>query len=367
MTPQAQACTGARRPCRTRAHLAAPLLALAAAACDIPTIDNLPILEQRWIVPAEETRFGVAELLPADVALTADSSAFVVDFDPITFSQSLADLCPACTLADGFTVPKPAFVGSTASNVAFPAEVTSFTLEGGSAVLEVENGFNFDPLRPAAGAYGSLTLTVTDAADGEVLGMVVVEGESVAFPPGSTLSRTLDLAPATVEGPIEAEATLDSPLGDPVTVDSSLDVTVTATPTNILVSAVTIDVASEAVTLDAVDLETEDLDGSIVENVVDGAVLLEVTNPFGVTADFDLTVTVDGAPVVQKSASIPAAPSSTVEIPFTGEELQRFLGKPNVQVTGGGVVDPAAGAITVAPGQVLRLEASFDVTFRLGD
>ena len=188
---------------RTPAHLpravrvvAGTIAAGVLAACHIPT--DVPILESRWVVPAEETSFGVADLLPGDVTLTADSSAFLVNFDPITFSETLGNLCPVCVAANGLNVPKPLFTGNFASAIGFPPEVSSVTIIDGQVQLSINNGLNFDPIRPSASARGSITIVLTDSADGDILGTLTIDGNTTAMPAGATLLRTIDLNAATI-------------------------------------------------------------------------------------------------------------------------------------------------------------------------
>lgn len=341
--------------------LAAALLA--AGACEFPT--EPPAVEQRWIVPGDETRFGVAELLPSDVRLNTPGTAFLVDFNPVTFSASLGSLCAACAAANGLTVPKPAFLGSFQSDVAFPPRVHQVTVVGGQVALQIQNGFNFDPIRPAAGVFGRITVRITDSADGDLLGTLVVEGTTTAMPPGATLSRTLTLGAATVNGGLRATVVVDSPLGDAVTMDASLLVRATATPSNVLVSAVAIDVRGRAVDLDPVSLDVEDIDRELIDRIVAGGLRLRITNPFGVGAVFQLTIDGPTIPPIQKGATIGPA-TSMVSIVFTAAELKSFLGQPGVVLSGGATVDPAAPLITVTPGQELVLVGELDITIRVG-
>lgn len=333
-------------------------------ACDVPT--DPPQVESRWIVPAEETSFGVADLLPGDVTLTADSSAFLVDFDPISFSQTLSGLCPACAAADGLTVPKPAFAGGFASNLSFPPEVSAIELLDGQVEVELVNGFNFDPIRPASGVYGSITLTITDEADGDVIGSTTIDGQGTAFGPGSTLTRDIDVLPVSVEGAIRARVDLVSPTGDPVTVDASLSIPVTVTPRDITVGRVTIDVANEVVSLDPRSLDLEDVDEELVDHVVSGDFVLDVVNPFGVAADFQITISGPTITTIQKSAAISSQAESTVVIEFTVSEIRSFLGEPGVVLAGGATVDPAAAPVSVLPGERLILTAALDLTLLIG-
>ena len=332
--------------------------------CDVPS--EPPEFETRWIVPAEQTRFGVAQLLPGDVYVTSDSSAFLVDFDPVSYQETLGTLCTACALADGQTIPKPAFVGSAASGIALPPDLVSFQVVGGEVAVEIVNGFNFDPLRPADGAFGSIQLEITDESDGEVLGSLTIDGADQAFPPGGALVTIVELLPATVEGDIGSSATITSPLGDPVSIDAGLPFSVTATPTGVRVGTVEIDVSSRSVTFDPVSLDFEDVDTTLTNRVVAGTFLLDVVNPFGVAADFDLAISGPTIVDIRKSASIDGATESSVAIPFTGEEIRSFLGEPGVTLSGGAVVDPGAGNVNVNPGAELVLDAALDLTVRIG-
>ncbi len=338
--------------------------ALLLAGCDIPT--DLPAVETRWIVPADETRFGVDELLPGAVTLTPDSSAFLVDFDPVGFSETLAGLCPACVAAEGLTVPKPPFLATFASQIDFPSSVSSISVVSGRVDLRIDNGLTFDPLRPAASATGSVTIEITDSADGDLLGSLTVDGAATALPPGGVLLRSIVLSAASVEGSLVASVTVDSPLGDPVLIDSSLTVGVVATPGDIVVSSVAIDVGGESVNFDPVNLDVEDIDPELADRIVDGGFQLDVVNPFGVSASFQIAISGPTISTIQKSSTIGAAPTSTVNVAFTGAELRSFLGQPGVVLTGGADVDPSAGIITVTPGQELVLTGKFDLTLRIG-
>lgn len=347
-----------------RADFAAFAVLAVTAGCDIPT--ELPEFENRWIVPAEETRFGVDELLPGDVSLAPDSAAFIVDFDPITFSESLGSICAGCAAADGFTVPKPAFIGGFSSTLGFPPEVTAVDVVSGSVQLAIFNGFNFDPIRPANGVFGSMELTFTDEADGDIVGTLVIEGEDQAFAAGSTLMTSVVLGAASIEGGIEATVVLDSPTGDPVTVDASAELSVVATPMDVRVASVEIDVAGENVDFDPVDLDLDDVDQDLIDRVISGSFVLDVVNPFAVAADFDLEISGPTIATIEKSASIGPDPESSLTITFTGDEIRSFLGEPNVVLSGGAVVDTGAGTIVVNPGQELILEAALDLVIRIG-
>lgn len=337
---------------------------IGATACEYPT--DLPIIEQQWIAPIEDSRFGVDDLLPGDVTVAPDGSAFIVDFDPVSFSSSLADICPACAAADGFTVPKPPFSGDITSGIDLPAEVSSVTILDGSVLIDITNGLNFDPLNPGGSATGDFVIMVTDDADDDVVASTTVDGATTPFGQGTTLNLVLPLQAVTVEGNIVATITLTSPEGDPVTVDSSLPISIVATVSNVRVSEVAIDVSNEAVTLDPVNIDLEDIGDDIANRVISGAFIIDVVNPFGVSASAQFTI--DGPTIapIQKSVQIDGSPTSSTRVEFTGAEIQTMLGEPSLTLTGGATVDPAAGIVTVQPGQELVFAASLDFTLQVG-
>lgn len=352
---------------RFRALSLASGLALAAVAgCDVPT--EPPELESRWVVPVEETRFSVGELLTeGDVDFNTDSSAFVVTVDPVQIQQTLGDLCALCTPAlDGQTIPKPAFVETVASGLVVPTSVASFALVGGSVEVQVDNGLNFDPIRPSAALTGSVTLEILDSADDDVLGSATLDGAVTSLPASSSVTETIVLAPASVEGDLLLRVSVDSPAGDPIVLDRSLSFAASATASDIQVSEVTVDVSDRNVQLDPVELDSEDLEAEIIDRIQEGSLVLDLVNPFGVAADF--TLEIDGPTIapLTRDFGLSSDETSSVRVSYTGAELRSFLGEPGVTFSGSAVVDPAAGFVRVTPGQDLELDASLDVTLRVG-
>lgn len=353
------------KPFRDAARSAALVALVAVAGCDIPTAP--PVIDQRWIIPAEETRFGVGDLLPGQVTVANDSSAFVVDFDPVNFAATLSDLCAPCALADGFTVPKPAFVGDVQSSIDLPAEVARIALESGNVAIDVFNGFNFDPIRPGAGNFGGVTLTVLDTADGDTVGVAFVDGVDTPFPASSTLSVDVPLMTVSVEGSLEARISLDSPAGDPVTVDANASLNIDAAGENVRVSQVDVDVSGEAVTLDEVSLSLEDVGEEVRDRILAGALIVSVHNPFAVGGDFQIDLDGPTIAAIQKSLVIGSDAEFEAGIDFTRDEIQSLLGSPSVSLSGGATIDASAGVITVTPGQELVVQTWIDFELRIGN
>lgn len=94
-------------------------------SCDIPT--DAPESHQRWILPGEETRVGVEDLLPDAVTVTPDGSAFAVKVDPLSFEESLGDLCAPCVPLNGLMASKPAFQNAFQDTAPLPGDVKGAT------------------------------------------------------------------------------------------------------------------------------------------------------------------------------------------------------------------------------------------------
>jgi len=340
------------------------------SACDIPT--GMPKLEQEWILPITGTSIEVGEFLPDLVGLNEDSSAFTLQVEPISFQETLGVLCPACDVLDGLTVPKPAFTGDFHDSVSLPDEVESAQVQEGLVVVEAENRFGFDPLRPPGGETGSFTLALRDGGpNGPILDEVLIDGETTSFGPDAIISRELEYS-GPVESSVFVTISVNSPAGGlepgnwvPISVNDQIRIT--ATPEAIEASSAEIAVAGEVFDLGVTSLEVADVSRDMVDRVQAGSFLLELVNPWSVGAV--LTLTIQGptiaAPVVL-IAPIPPTPTSTVVVEFSQAELQSFLGEPNVVMTGQGTVNQDAGTVTLAPGQVMTIDAKLDLVILIG-
>ena len=135
-----------------RAPLFGALAAVvASAACEIPNIPNsAPALDLRWIVPAQSGRIAVSNLLPPGVSILPDSSAFTISITPTSVTRTLGQDCGSCNAANGLTVAKPAFIGSSSQTTTIPTDVASATIASGTLIVAVRNNYTFDPLRPTA-------------------------------------------------------------------------------------------------------------------------------------------------------------------------------------------------------------------------
>jgi len=331
--------------------------------CDIPT--EAPEWEQRWIVSGEETTIDVESLLPDEITLTPDGSAFAVSVDPISFARTLGDLCTDCQPLDGLFVPKPAFVSSLEESATLPPEVSEATVQTGQIQVVATNGFPFDMLRPAAGVTGTLTMTLYDqSSTGTLLDQIIVDGATESFGVGATLEETLEFS-GVISGPLVVVVEVDSPAGDAVTINIASTLTVDASVPTLNLSAVQVDVLGQEFTMDDTDLDVEDLDETLVDHLMSGAIVFEIENPWGIGATMTLTIDTPFE-TITKPLTIPSGPESTVRVEFSQSELKAFLGQPNVFMGGSGMVSAAVGSVSVTPDQLLTLDAKMDLVVRIG-
>ncbi len=339
-------------------------------ACDIPT--DAPKLDQEWILPIAGTSIDVVEFLPDDVGITNDTSAFTVRVDPIAFQENLGVLCAACQGLGGLTVPKPAFSGTFHESLSLPDKVESAQVQEGRVVVRARNGFSFDPLRPPGGGTGSFTLALRDGGPGgQILDQIVVNGNDTSFGPGVSLSRDLEYSGA-VGSSLSVTVSVNSPAGGPepgnwVLIRLTDEIEVTATPEDLKVASASVALAGEVFNLGVTGLNVADISKDAVDRISSGSFSFEIVNPWSVGAVLNLTIngpTMD-APVIL-IAPVPPTPTSTVEVEFSQAELQSFLGEPNVVLTGQGTVNQNAGIVTLAPRQVMTIDAKLDLVIRIG-
>ncbi|MEJ2217383.1 MAG: hypothetical protein P8099_12295 [Gemmatimonadota bacterium] len=337
---------------------------VAMAACDIPT--SAPQWDQTWVVPGEDMSLSVAELLPSDVTLTSDSSAFVVNINGTSASFTLGDFCPDCAFVNGMTVPKPAFDTTLSTTDKLPADVVSATAQAGQFSLTLEHQFNFDPLRPNSvnpTSTGFMTIAVRSA--GRVVAADSIDGADSAFPPNTPLNVTVPVTAGLISDSLVIEFRINSPAGDPVTINTSQGLFVTLNPGTLDISQAEVAVSNMTVQTDPSTLDLSGLPDFVVNDVQAGALRFSIDNPFDVSGTLTLTVTPpNGAPVVKTLDVAPGA--TTPRIDFTGDELRPLLGQDNVVVTTTGVVNATSGTITVSPDQVVTFKTDLEVTDLVG-
>ncbi|MGH7618768.1 MAG: hypothetical protein ACREPM_16225 [Gemmatimonadaceae bacterium] len=344
-----------------RSRVGLCLLALAlSAACDVPTA--LPIYSTVWSVPVKSTTISVNSLLPANqVTATADNSAFQVMLSPSSASitRSLNQDCAACAIANGLSIPKPAFTGTGSANFAFPNTVANATLVRDTLTVTINNGFNFDPLRPSASARGYLILTVQSG--GTVVGRDSIDGATTPLPASGMLVRKVPLSGAVSSGGgLQVGMTLNSPAGDPVVIDAARTITVSGSAGQVFVSSAQVNLANQTISAAPSAINLGGVDSSITNRAGGATLEMTVTNPFSVTGN--LNITFSGRSQISKTMQL-AGGTTSPTVTFSQSEIRSLLGQ-DVTMTIGGTVN--GSNVTVMPGQTVTVSSRLVLTLNVG-
>lgn len=343
-----------------RARALAALAALVLGACDFPT--EPPKFQTRFVVPGENTTLSVNQLLPSSITVVGSNFRLSIGGQAIP-SRTLGQMCgTACdAFPTVFTAPKPAFIDSIPVTLNLPADVSGATLAGGSVTVSLIHTFGFDPLRPPGGANGSLTLRVRNGTN--VLGTLTITDP---FPPNTQLTRTLQLTPGAIAGPLVVTVVLNSPAGSatqPVVIDKNASLTGSVTPDAIDISSAIVAVSNKQVSVQAVAIDLTGFE-DLRDRVKGGAIVINMTNPLNVTGAMTATLTGGTSGPISKPVTV-AAGTTTQRIQFTEAELRSMLGR-ELQLTISGPVSGPNGFATVSPGLVISISTLLDFTFEIG-
>ncbi len=350
-------------PFRRAALLGVTLAAAGLAACDVVAFatDPKPILEQTWNLPATSTSISVAELLPAKVSIYStpastppDSSAFLMNVSNVSFTRRLGDDCAQCQTLTGTTAVKPAFVLAAGSSTALPANVVSAALAGGTITYSIVNALSFDPIRVRAlsdPTQGFLVVVIKSGA--AVVGRDSINGATTAFPAGTTLTRTITLAPGVISG-LSVDLTVNSPQGDHTEfIDANGTLQTSTTIGDVRVGSVTINVPGQSISNPPQNVDLS----SFGSNVVGAAFEMTILNPWTVSGSLSIafaspTATITKTLVVPAGTTPPAAQVRSVGLDST--ELSRLV-RQKVSVTLSGSMS-AAQPIVVTPKQTIAID-----------
>ena len=288
-------------------------LAMLASACAIPT--ESPNWDMTWNLPVPDKgklSIGVASFLPNGVTAVGNPptafTAAITAPAPIsrTLGCRLPELCATQRDERRRSRPSPA-PPATTSNFTAGANLTSGTLTTGSQIVfTINNGYNFDPIRPQAGSAttntGTLTLTVNNGA--ATLGVLTILGTANSIPANAISTFTLPLS-GTINGsqPLSVTMTMTSPAGSPVTINTAQVFSISSVPT-ISISSATVSILAQPIVSRPDTVDMSNIDSTIVKRVKDttgteGTMFLTITNPF----------TVGGATVINFS-SPPGTPAT---------------------------------------------------------
>ncbi len=347
---------------RRRIMVLAALAVAAWTACDIPT--EPPMWEQTWVVPGETIVVGVASLLPAGVSLSADGTAFETTVPGFDLDVSLGEMCADCGPVNGTTADKPAFSHTVNSTTNLPSALVSASVVGEAFDVLLAHNLSFDPLRPSSdpGAErGYLVVRVTSG--GNVVASDSLSGDDWSFAPGEPLVPMLSVNAVDVTNALDVAVAIYSPAGDPVEIDTSDTMGVSVFQATVSIAEATVE--ATAITVDAPAATMElDVDSALASRVRSGALRLDARNPFDLEGTLDLEFDL-GTSTLQRSVALTAGESSTA-IEFTGAELRDILAAESVTVTAQGTLASPDGTVTLAPGQELVMESTFEIVVLVG-
>lgn len=332
-------------------------------ACDVPSA--APKWDMTWNVPSQSTTLDVSTFLPTGVTVNSGNTAFLVNVNNVTVTQTLGADCSACGPLNGLTVPKPAFVGVGSGSATLPASVTAATLAGDTLSVTVTNGFAFDPIKPTAVAAGDTGWVVTIVKSGStVIGKDSINGLTTALGKnGASVTRKIPIAGiVSASGGVTVSVTVDSPVGDPVTINTAQTISFVASVGSLQISSATVSLGTPGspTTVTPGSPSTVDLSGisnSIAKSVNNGMFILTITNPLGVAGSLTANFT-GGGGSVSKALTLSSAATSTDTLSFSNSDLTTLLGY-SQQLTFSGTVSGAA--ITITPGQTLAVTSRLQI------
>jgi hypothetical protein len=342
---------------------AAAGLALWAPGCELPSV---PEWDTRWILPGFHASWDMDELLPPEVRVAPDGSAYLLTLPSAENSRTLRSLCPPCEILHGMVVPKPPFRFSIPVEVDFPPEVVSAEVRYAAVDLSVTNGLPFDPVRPGGLETGSLTVILRESGGtGRELATQVLDGAEQAFAPGSTWSTTILLEPGPVRRGLQVEVVVDSPLGPPVEIDLDRELAVSVDPSIIELTAVRAVIGDWEEELDPVTLRVGKIDDALLDRVLEGAVTFHTWNPLPTEVLMDLEIRTGSTVHLEEIFDVGPGDDVT-RVSLRGSEVRDMLEHPELVLMGSGRVDGAGVEMDLVPGLQVSVEGMIDVVLRVG-
>jgi hypothetical protein len=324
------------------------------AGCDLPT--SLPVFEPRFVVEGARTSLPISQLLPA--GLTVSGNTFNLTLGGTAVTRTLGQICGTpCVLANGATIPKPAFTVELSLSANLQSEIRSAVVGGGNVNLSFTHNFSFDPIRPGGATPGSLTITLLSGTT--TVGSRTIDGATQALPANTPTTIAVPItANANITSPITLRINLNSPAGAPVQINTSQGFTITVPSQPLTLSSATVDVVNRLVTLQQFTLNLS-VDQTVRDHTKEGSLLLELRNDFNLNGTFTASFSGTGVSIADKNINVTPG-VSTQRIPLTRAELLQLLDRPvNVSISGR-VNGPAAG-LTLTPSQGLTVISKLDL------
>lgn len=350
-------------------------LGLTVSACDIVELatNPAPRFEQQWNLPADSTVISVGTLLPPSVSIFStpgsappDSSAFQLTMNLLPISRRLGDDCAQCQTLDGQTTIKPAFVLSSGSTTALPADVVSGSLVGGQIEVQVTNTLSFDPIRVKAGPGTQGYMLIVLRSGSLVIARDSVNGATTAFAPGTVLTRPVTLQSAVVSGAVSVDLTINSPVGDQnVPISASGRVNASALVQDFRLASARINVSGRPFVSPGTDsIPLDGIDASITDHVIAAALDMTISNPFAIAGDVDVQFGYGPSQAISKTIAMPTGVDQLRSVSLDQTELRTLFGQ-KVGLRVDGLVS-STGPIDITPRQVVSIANRLRLTILTG-
>ncbi|MGB7211802.1 MAG: hypothetical protein WBC97_04175 [Gemmatimonadales bacterium] len=339
------------------------LMALVAAGCDLPT--TAPKWNTTWILPIKDDTIRVAQFLPASVDTAG--GAFITTVKRDSIRQSLGQMCAACGVINGTVDSVPAFTIQFGHTDSLASQVFSITPTGTSFSVRFDNGLGFDPLQPGVGQVGSIVTVIKDSTGG-VIGQDSVDGGSLSFPTGTSLTRSISLGTNPIGGRVDVVTTVNVPHGDPASIDTSNAFQATTLTDTLALAGVTVQVTNQNIQSDSVSIDWSGIDNDIQSKMQGAALQLTLHNPFTVSGTDSIFFRQGAVDVIPAKVMTFSAGVTTQSIPVSQADIQALAsaGKSTIQVVGSVTGTGPGQSVTITPDQVAIVQAHVLVTILVG-
>ena len=348
---------------------------LTVSACDIVELatNPAPRFEQQWNLPADSTVISVGTLLPPSVSIYStpgsvpeDSIAFQLSMNLSPISRRVGDDCAQCQAMDGQTTIKPAFVLSSGSTTALPADVISGSLVGGQVDVQVTNTLSFDPIRVKTGPGAQGYMVIVIRSGSLVIARDSVNGATTAFAPGTVLTRPLTLQSAVVSGAVSVDLTINSPVGDHnVPISATGRVNASPSVQDFRIASARINVTARPLMSPGNDsIPLDGIDASITDHVIAASLDMTISNPFAIAGNVDVRFGYGSSQTISKTIAMPTGIDQLRSVSLDQAELRTLFGQ-KVGLSVNGLVS-SAGPIDITPKQVVSIANRLRLTILTG-
>lgn len=338
-------------------------------------------------LPFSSDPIAISDFLPAAVSIDTVLGVPVFTIQPQSDSRSydLAQLCGApCTALDGQTAAVPGFSFNDSIDVALDSDLVAVDIVSAQLRLTLNNGLNFDPLRPDPNPAlaGFIVFLTRDAGSGALLDSTMVSGASQSFPPNSSLQVDLNLSNVQVKEGLRTEVILTSPFdGQTTLINTGLSAGFAVTLDQLSVSAITVVIDGEQLDeVFTIDLDA-DLRDEFDERAQSGSFELELTHDLEINGNLEVSIAgsegdlfsgTPGTEIRLQNFDFSYAPNGRVavralseaDLQFIAQQQELFVGFEGV--ASGSVMDAGRPTSRIRPDQSIETRIKVTTLLRVG-